>query len=498
MAHRITHHIRLAAALIAVLLISLAASNRTAMQGVTATPGATATARALATTSSTTVLTATYPPMLDSKVSLLFPMAIRFNLVLNMLPTQLKSVRLHLSQGTVYDQSVDLPVTPDLLKPILTNMTLYTTAWPLNPQTAPVPFQPLDIMLTMTSTANVISTYQTQIMYVDNTQQWKNTVGDILSLYTHNSVLAIDRVQQGVLRAYPIISHETGINHTFRMVIYETGITPCLKDAKRQNQPVVIDPVDSVEFPCDPTAAAALYKAQGFTPIMRTSPQIDMLQDQITETIAADAYDTLWKTATTPPPAWFRAGLATRYDVVGHGYALLQARDAARSDQLLSLNDLAVPAVAKPDDFGASIRAWNAQSYLLTLYLAAQFGADAPVKIAQAMAQNSDFNSALASIGSGVKIEDIYATWKGWLFSSAADEAIAWTPYLIDATPTHTPSPTDFPTITPTDSGPTVTDTPLFAITPTLRPTPTSALTSMPTQPTSTGSLSTATAAGSH
>jgi hypothetical protein len=236
---------------------------------------------------------------------------------------------------------------------------------------------------------------------------------------------------------------------------------------------------------------------QGFVEVLRSSPQIDVLQDQISEIIAADAYDTLWKAAAEPPPLWFRAGISARYDVVGHTFALLTARDADRTNQLLSLSELAVPAVVMANDHGASVRAWNAQSYLLTLYLAAQFGADAPVKIAQQIGQKGKFADALSAVGNGAKIEDLYASWKDWLFSPAADEAVAWSPYLTDATATHTPSPTDFPTLTPTDSGPTATDTPLFSKTSTPRPSRTPPPTDTPNLPTNTplppGSLNTAT-----
>jgi len=281
------------------------------------------------------------------------------------------------------------------------------------------------------------------------------------------------------------------------MIIYEAGVTPCAKDPKRQNQPVVIDYVDNTEFPCDPGVATQIYNAQGFIEVLRSSSQIDMLQDQLTEIIAADAYDSMWKMASEAPPAWLRAGLSARYDVVGHSYALLQTRDADRTDQLLTLDELAVPAIVKANDHGASVRAWNAQSYLLMTYLAVRFGADAPVKIAQLIAQNSKFADALTVVGNGAKIENLYAAWKDWLFSPDADEAVAWSPYLIDATPTHTPSPTDFPTITPTDSGPTATDTPLFSITNTPRPSPTPLPTATPILPTNTplppGSLSSST-----
>ena len=436
-------------------------------------------------------------PIFEVKTSLLFPMAIRFTVLLSMTPDQVKSARVHLSQTLVYDHTFDMPITKDTIRLIYARDTAFQYALVLDPATAPVPFVPLDYELSFTSVVNVTSTYKGQTDYYDTTQKWKNTVGDTLNLYTHNSSLALDLIQQGVLRAYSLISADTSIKHSFKMVIYEAGTTPCMKDPKRQNQTVVIDPVDHAEFPCDPALAVPLYKAHGFIEVLRTSPLINMLQDQISEIIATDAYAAIWANAAEAPPAWFQAGMAARYDVVGHSYALLQARDADRTDQLLSLDELAVPAIAKPGDLGASVRAWNGQSFLLTLYLAARYGVAAPVIIAQRIAQNGKFVGALDAVGNGAKIEDLYTSWKNWLLSSDADEAVAWTPYLTGATPTHTPSPTDFPTITPTDNGPTATDTPLFSRTNTPRPSITPIPSNTPNLPTNTplppGSLNTAT-----
>jgi hypothetical protein len=126
---------------------------------------------------------------------------------------------------------------------------------------------------------------------------------------------------------------------------------------------------------------------------------------------------------------------------------------------LLSLTDLQQPESA-PD----MIRLWRAQSYLLTLYLAARFGAEAPFELARALLDEQTFEEALGA-RFDITPAQLYDDWRAWLLSDEAAAALRWTPYL-PTTATPAPSVTPSPTRTPTSSVPSATPLPTATNTP--------------------------------
>ncbi len=444
-------------------------------------------------------ITTTPNPVYSNKATVLFPALVRFVISFTMSFDNVQSAHLQLSQGTNYNVALDVPL-KDTLKYFSAGNSFIDYAWPLTEQTEPMPFQPVDFTWTITGKDGQIIKGISGFTYQDQSQQWKDSPVDPLHIYTHDQGLSLDDIRAGALRGYNLISQNTGISHIYTLVIYDAGDAFCQADTTHPNQPVVIDPYDNVEFPCDPSMTAKLYAARGFMLLQRQTGLFEQVIDQVINVIAADSYDTLWKNAGQQPPAWFRSGVIQLYDLIGHPYQLLLAQDAARNDKLFTLDQLAVPPVPQPNDFGSTLRSWNAQSYMLTLYLAEKFGANAPFRIAQQIAQNGTFDGALAAVGSGATIADLYTAWKDWLFTSDANSAIQWNPYILTPTATFTPTPTDFPTLTPTSDQPTATETEFTLPTGTDTAAPPTD-TPVPTLPTNTplppGSLNTPTAASS-
>ncbi len=469
-------------------------------RAATQTPAPTSAATSRVTTSSTPAAPPTKGPSptptpaiivsVDGEV--LFPMLVRFSVIMHLGVTQVKSAQIRIAQGAVIDQTLDVPLGEANLKPLNDEASTLYYVWPLTETNAPTPFTTLTFGWTVIDVNGLKYTQAGSVAYADNSRQWKNTDVDPLRIYTSNSGLNLDYVQNNVMRAYTLIAGDTGIKHNWRFILYDAGTGPCQADTTGRG---VIVAKDKTAFECDPAQAVKVYGARGFTLIQLTTPLLEGMQDQLIQTIATDAYDTIWKSAAAQPPAWFRSGIGQLYGLVGHAYALLLARDAARNDQLLTLDALAVPPVPNTRDNGASLRAWNSQSYMLTLYLAARFGAATPVQIAKQIAQNSKFEdalSALASAGTGnVTVESLYTDWQNWLFSPDADSAIGWNPYIAEATVTPTPSDTPFPSLTPTVTGTPPTDTPE----PSDTPFPSAVPTVVPPSPTPLppGSLKTAT-----
>ena len=385
------------------------------------------------------------PPTADPNLSfisnirehVLFPMVVRFQANLALPAVNVKAVRLDIVQGVTSEHIVDVPL-QIAIRSIDDKTSLIDYAWPLPLEKALIPFEQVDYQWTVTPESGSTITGTGQFLYTDTLRQWnvsksaQQTITSPLTIYSDYPGLALDLVQRNVQQAYNLIAHNTGVQHTFTLIAYNATDHFCQASQKHPEFQVVVDPEDKAEFLCDPAEAADLYAAGGFTLVQRTSASLEQLQDQIIMVIADDGYNTLWKTAGEMPPAWFRAGLDQMYGLVGHGYSLMLARQAARSEQLLGLDVLSLPPAPQANDNGASMREWNAQSLMLTLYIASQFGANAPFQMAQQIAQNGNFADALTSIGKGIAPTSLYAGWADWLFSSDADAAMYLNPYRTD------------------------------------------------------------------
>jgi hypothetical protein len=211
--------------------------------------------------------------------------------------------------------------------------------------------------------------------------------------------------------------------------------------------------VSGIRVACDPRDVQKIYKAHRFVVLRRAGLTLDRVQDQIVEALAGDMLDRLWQ-GSEVPPAWFQAGLIQLYGLLPQPAALTLVREANRADNLLPPGSL----MATPVPGAATTRLWQAQSYLLVLYLASRFGAEVPFEVARNAAKSS-FAEALRA-ATNRSFEEISEDWRAWLASDAAQAAVRWTPY--QAT-TPTPSPvvtaTPRPSNTPTSSVPTATYT---------------------------------------
>ncbi len=421
------------------------------------------------------IVTATLPTIYETGFEILFPMLLRFHIVLRLGVPQLKSAKLHIFQGGVIDQTIDVPLEGDNVKLLSDEGSIVLFAWPLDEKNAPMPFTKMSYeWMVETKSGLVYDTGEQSFLYQDAYHVWIKADKEPISLYSHSQGLALDIVRKNVLRAHDLIAADTGVKRSESFVIYDAGSEPCQTDPQRPKQKIVVAQKDNKPFLCDPAQAVKVYGARGFVMIQRTTALFEQLQDQIIAYLANDAYTEFWKGSSEPPPEWFKRGLFGMYNLTGHGYDLLVARDAASQDRLLTLDALAAPPVVNDKDNGASVRAWNAQSYMLTLYLASRFGARAPFDLAKLMSQKTSFADALASVGGDVKPNELYNAWKTWLFTPDADAAIRWNLYITANTATPTPTDTPYPSITPTSDKPTATPTLTETATrpPTRTPTP--------------------------
>jgi len=482
-------------AIFAVLLTLLLAGTgyAAASPDAQATSPATRALTQTATRATTAEPTATHSPVPTQEITLqgeyenLFPMLIRFYVGMGLARSKIASAQLKLFQPGTVDQTINVPLNDTTIRVFGDNATGIYFPWPLSPQTALQPFREYTFQWTVQDTDK--KTYKSELLKVeffDNSRRWLRVEEKPINIYWYGDGLSGILLRQNVLKAYDLLLKNAGVAKEYNFIIYEAGSDSCSTDPLRPGQKIIVAHNDYAVYPCDPNNASALYGARGFTMIQRSGPSFEQLQDQIVAKMAEDSYANLFKTSAAPPPAWFKSGIMQYYGFVGRSNALLLARDQARLDRLLPLDELTVPPVSKTDDFGASVRNWNAQAYMLTLYLSARFGAQTPVNLARAIGNNSKFEDELVKVAGNVTLQQLYTDWKSWLLSTDADAAIRWNLYISKPTPTVTPTETAFPTYPPFTDVPLATSTLLPSRTPAPSRTPT--LTNTPRPP---GSLNT-------
>lgn len=458
-----------------VLLLTflLSAANLTAAQ-----PDATPTPSA---TPNRTLL----PILTRAETEMLFPVAIRFSVTLNV-PLE-DVITLYLR---IYQPDGSLNITP-LLDPrrdgiaLDPRTALITYLWDFTPEEAPAPFTPLRYEWQVQTAFEGISATSGEFLFQDTLRsaqqpatRWQ--ISEMpLQLYSHNADLALNLLHQNALRVYTFVSQQTNIAPSQKIVIYDPEATFCQRDLTDAEGAPYIESrtIGGTRRACDPNAALAIYERYGFSLIRRQTLAFNELQDRLTEQIVRRAYAVLWESA-PPIPAWFSEGLTRLYHTTPNSGALSIVLERLRGNRpIFTLRELITPPEALS---AADLRVWQAQSYLLTLYLADRAGAEAPFALARDLASASDFEQALrARFGSGSAA--LYTEWQAWLRSERAARAVRWTPYL-ETTPTPTATRTATPTRTaaPPRSSPTPLPTITAAFFPSITPIVTATFTALP------------------
>jgi hypothetical protein len=251
-----------------------------------------------------------------------------------------------------------------------------------------------------------------------------------------------------------------------------------------ESQPVTRGPISGIEIPCDESLAAAIIRASGYELLQSESSSLNQIESTVVYEMVARFYETAWQGKAIPD--WFQSGLKQFYapNLKTAFYPTLER--AARNNTVLRLNDTA----------SINTGLWRAQSYGLVLYIADQIGVPGLFRLANVDADT--FPSAYQS-AMGKPLSTLLNDWQRWIFTERAVTAFSFTAYQgATATPTATrtlsptPSATATSTFTPTF---TATVTGVLSATPSPTRTPTRTLTPEPATltPRPAGSLNTPT-----
>lgn len=418
---------------------------------------------------------ATEPPpdthIFGYSTTLRFPLLIGFVLNLDVPVEEIVAAALTVRQPSGYERRIVLDPPADFTSDTGPGYTYFRYDWFLLDELPLTPFLPVDYTWEVETTDGMLSSLSDTFVLVDSDAgTWRTTGTPPLVLHSYKSSLAAERMQQEVLAAYDLLSRRTGASPLFEFVIYEPTADYCMtvQDKTTGEESSVVISDNQIVYPCAASDYDELYQHAGITVVHRSNASFTDLEDLMIKAMVQQVYDDLWDTADVP--AWFMSGLASLYGLHPNLAALTQARAAIAQGTLL---DYAALGVEPSSDAGPQAnQTWNAESFLLTLYLADHYGAETPFDLARAIPDSEGgFDAALKDL-TGMDLEALWDPFVAWLGSPAADRAATWTPYLpVTPTPTVSPSPTPVtPTLTPTITPP---PTATFTPTPPVVPQPT-------------------------
>jgi len=394
----------------------------------------------------------------------LFPVAVRFGAVVEFGKDDLVSAEIHIWQpGSGFDRTETVDI-PSSIQVLTDKQTQFNYMWMITPENVPEPFTKLRYEWTIKISGNRTIRASGDFTFEDSRRPeaepgtWQRFDG-VVSLFSANPELALGMIGTQLGRAYTRLAADFGLTTPYRFVIYEPGVQFCLEEASGTG--TVYYTTSRVygltRRDCDPTSAPRLYAARGYTMVVRTSMALDALEDRMAAIMTGDAVDGLWAEAAAPS-VWLREALIQLYGISPRTWALPLVRNAQRGSGVLSLAEM-----AKMPDAPETIRLWQAESYLMALYLADRFGASAPLTLLRAVQNGFSVEDGLTTMFN-VTPDTWFLAWESWLQSDAALRATRWSPYLA-ATATVTSTATTRPSITPTSNIPTATRTPTITLT---------------------------------
>ena len=173
-------------------------------------------------------------------------------------------------------------------------------------------------------------------------------------------------------------------------------------------------------FPCSIELTEAMYAERGIRMVQLPQIGYQYVLDELVQIIVAQQFNELWGDAEIP--AWFREGLGRFFVPLGQPEALRLAQRASQTGRLLRLSQLN----REPDE-NIDAELWAAEAYLFTLYIADQYGANAPLELAALIDEETSFNAAFRQIAD-TDIETAFAAWVIWIDTSRAAQAAEWKP----------------------------------------------------------------------
>lgn len=407
----------------------------------------------------------------DWSHTLYFPHQVELTLLAKRSESEIRSLNLLIN----YEGSD--PITIALETVVTTSTpsgTIYSYTWEIPDNPPPRLFSNVRYQWNITTIDGLEVNALDNFTFEDTRVTWVRS-DDVLAqvnIYYAQNSLDPDNLRDGVRRTYDLLFADTNDKPSYNLLIYPEN-TPVGCARNDDEEPVIIvgQGEDTEEIPCDLDLANQIIADSGFLLFNQTDTV--SIQQTLIDILVEARYTDVWGEADVPD--WFLRGLQRFYDPLPDLSALTIAQQRFRSDDLLSLAELANEPT---DDDLYTI--WDAQSIGLVLYIADNIGVEGLYNLADDLDDSTTFAEAYED-ATGDNIDLLLLSWQDWLFRSSTEDDYQYNPYISNtATPTVTPTATNTPTETFTPSKtPDVTSTPRPTFT---RIPPTATITPLPAQ----------------
>lgn len=386
------------------------------------------------------------------EVSIFIPAVVEFTVDVATNQENVASATLSLFQASGFemDIEVDLEDPESIVVSDLDIVTLRALLF-LDTENPPRLFEPMSYRWEVASVEEVEDEISGQFLFAPQVNgEWMATGDPPFILHWHDGNLGASTLRNNLMPVFQLAQAQTSAPLTLRYAIFEREFRLCqiVTDPETEEERQVV----GGRFDCSLELwNDFLSRSGGFTLVQRDSDDFLTLENNLLEDIVEQFYASVWP---NDVPEWFATGLSLFYRQFGGFRELDFARSILQQNRLLTLTQLNEPA-------GDDVRdLWEAQSYLLLLYIADAYGAEAPFDIATALEDEDDFDTVVEDI-TGDDLASIYRAWRIWLDSAAAEEAVQWNPYAgITPTPSPTATATDIPPSPTSTATATLTETP--------------------------------------
>ncbi len=402
---------------------------------------------------------------------LYFPQQIEFELLGKRRESVIETLTLTIDYDNVEPVTIELE--PEIGIPTGAG-TLYKYMWVIPDDILPPLFSTIRYRWNITTTSGQDVIALDNFPFEDTRITWirSDDMASRVDIYHAQNQVDPDDIRTGIQDTYDLLFANSDNNQTYKLLIYPDSV-PVGCAVNEDNAPIIIIEENSEpeEIECDLNLVNRIFSEGDF--ILFDQTGVSSIQQSLIELFVELYYIDIW--GDTDVPAWFLSGLQRFYDPRPDSGALVIAQQRQRSDDLLTLDQLA----NEPSD--ENLRdIWDAQSTGLVLYIADTIGVDNLIDFANNLSDAETFEDAYED-ATGTNLDLLLLSWQDWLFRSSTEDDYLYHPYLSDtATPTITPTATNTPTATYTPSlTPDVTST--------LRPTftpipPTATITPLPAQ----------------
>ena len=374
-----------------------------------------------------------------------------------------------------------ITVNINLEEPVATgpSFTDLDYVWEFPEGFAPRLFQSGDVIFEWQTrdTNNDIARVRDTLLFTDSRFEWEQSEDPQgrVDLVVPSGGPTARQIRSSIEQPYDLLAANVGAIEPLNVILYPADVNPngCEialvqlpaaegEEPVEEERVVAFGPRREVWLPCDPAQAARVFAASDSNVVQSWGSTLNGFQAALNEFLVGRFYGPVWMGADVP--GWFVDGLRQFYQPSNKAHLLLAVQDAARTNRLLSLDEMGV---ASPDDL------WRAQSYAMVLHIAHQIGVDALFELANVLQGAESFPAAYENVV-GQPLEALMPEIRRWIFTNAAISAFNYTPYQAE-----TPTPTASLTATPFP--PTSTNTPTVTATATLTPSVTGVLSPTPT-----------------